>query len=120
MNFFLQENHLLWILLESSVCKRNFRDDSFRIFSENIAPDKAPLSINPFMLSRLFYLSSLDKSISIIRSVLLVFLSPCFIYIPVLYANSVDPDQMPHSLLVTVCQIKKLSHLWNARLEWIK
>ena len=73
MNFFLQENHLLWILLESSVWKRNSREDSFRIFSENIAPDKAPLSINPFMLSRLFYLSSLDKSISIIRGVWLVF-----------------------------------------------
>ena len=47
------------------------------------------------MPSRLFCLSSLDDSISIIRVVWLVFLSPCFIYIPVLNANSVDPDQAP-------------------------
>ena len=53
------------------------------------------------MPSRLFYLSSLDESISIIRDVHLVFLSPCFICIPVLNANSVDPDQI---WVYTVCQ----------------
>ena len=49
------------------------------------------------MPSRLFFLSSLNETISILRDVWLVFLSPCFIYIPVLNANNVDPDQKPRS-----------------------
>ena len=53
-------------------------------------------SFNPFMPGRLLYLISLDESISIIRGVWLIFLSPCFIYIPVFNANSIDPDQTPH------------------------
>ena len=53
------------------------------------------------MPSRLFYLSSFDKSIFNYKGCLVsFFLSQCFIYIPVINANSVDPDQMPHS----VCQ----------------
>ena len=37
----------------------------------------------------------MDRFISNIRSVLLVLLLPCFIAIPILNANSVDPDQTP-------------------------
>ena len=39
------------------------------------------------------------------KGCLVSFLSPCFIYIPALNANSVDPDQMWHLIWVyTVCQ----------------
>ena len=53
--------------------------------------------LNPFMLSGLFYLESLDKSISNIRGVWLVFLLPRYTEIPVLIANSVDADQTPQN-----------------------
>ena len=52
-------------------------------------------SLNPFTPSGLFYLKSLDKSISYIRGVWLFLSSPCFIEIPVFNANNVDPDQTP-------------------------
>ena len=55
--------------------------------------DFAPLvlkSYNPCMPSGLFYLNSLDRSVSYIRGVWLVFLLPCFIEMYVLSANSVD------------------------------
>ena len=48
------------------------------------------------MSSGLFYLKSLDKSISYIRGVWLVLVS-CFEEIPEFNAKSVDPDQTPHS-----------------------
>ena len=44
---------------------------------------------NPFMQSGLFYLNCFN-----IRNVWLFLLLPCFIEIPVINANSVDPDQM--------------------------
>ena len=47
---------------------------------------------NPFILSGIFYLNTLDQSISIRRGVWLVLLLPCFIEIPVLTTNCVDPD----------------------------
>ena len=53
--------------------------------------------INPFMLDGLFYLHSSDRSISNIRGVWLAFITSMFIEIPVFNANSVDPDQTPHS-----------------------
>ena len=53
---------------------------------------------NQFMLSGLFHINYLDKYISNIRSVWLVSLLPCFIAVPVLNADRVDPDQTPHSV----------------------
>ena len=61
------------------------------------------------MLSGLFYLMSLDRSISNRRGVWLLFLLlPRFIEVPVFSADSVDPDQMPPALqymiwVYTVC-----------------
>ena len=52
-----------------------------------------------FMPSGLSYLNFLEKSISNGRGVWIVsFICPCFIEIPVLNANSVDPDQTPRSV----------------------
>ena len=75
--------------------------------------------INPFMLSRLFYFSSLDKSISIKRVAWLVFfITFCFIEMPVLNANSVDPDQMPHNAVSDLgLHYLPMSLLWDARLK---
>ena len=52
---------------------------------------------NPFMLSGLFCLKSLDRSISSRRSVWLLLFLPSSIKIHAFIANSVDPDQMLHS-----------------------
>ena len=51
------------------------------------------------MPSGFFYLQSLDWSISSITSVWLVFIVTMFYrnHSPVFHANSVDPDQTPHS-----------------------
>ena len=49
------------------------------------------------MPSGLFYINYLDRFISNLRFVWLVLLSPCCIAGPVISANSVDPDQTPHS-----------------------
>ena len=49
------------------------------------------------MPSGLFYLNSLEKFISYIRGVWLVFYY-CIIEIPELNANSIDPDQTPRSV----------------------
>ena len=57
----------------------------------NIAPD------NPFMLSGLFYYNSLDWSI--FNSRVSGFYYNCFAEISLYNANSVDPDQMLHSVL---------------------
>ena len=56
--------------------------------------------INPFMPSGLFYLNSLDGSISNTR-VKVIFNR--FIEIPVSNANNVDPDQTPHSVASDLC-----------------
>ena len=95
-------------------------------FSKKITLDASCVScagwcFNPCMPSRLFYLRSLDEYISIKRDVRLVFLSPCFIYIPVLNANSVDPDQTPHSVASDLGpHCLPMSHFWDARLKWVK
>ena len=73
--------------------------------------------INPFMPNGLFYLHSSNRPISNIRGVWLVvfFLSPCFIEIPVFNANSVDPDQTPRSAASDLglhCLLMSL--LWDA------
>ena len=49
------------------------------------------------MSSGPFYLKFLDRSISYMRGVCLVLILPCLTEIPVRNANSVDPDQTPHS-----------------------
>ena len=51
------------------------------------------LTFNPFMPNGLFCLHSLDRFISSIKRVWLVFIIlPCFIEYSVYNANSVDPD----------------------------
>ena len=75
------------------------------------------------MLSRLFYLSYLDKSISIIRDVWLFFCFIAMFYIHslVLNANSVDPDQMPHYAASDLgLHFLPVSRIWDARLKWVK
>ena len=47
------------------------------------------------MPSGLFYLNSLDRSISNRRDVWLILLQPCYIEISVSNAISLDPDQTP-------------------------
>ena len=49
------------------------------------------------MPSALFHLNSLDRSITSLRGVWSILLLPCFTEMPVINANSVDPDQTPHS-----------------------
>ena len=57
------------------------------------------------MPSGLFYLNTLDRSISYRRGVWIVLLLPCFIEFSVFDANSVDRDQTPRSAASdTVCQ----------------
>ena len=52
------------------------------------------LKFNPFTPSGLFYLNTLDQSISRLRCVCQFLLLPCFIGTPVINANSVDPTQL--------------------------
>ena len=68
-----------------------------------------------------FYLHSLDCPISNIRGVWLVFIITIFIEIPVLNANSVDPDQTLHSAASDLGpHCLPLSLLWDARHKWVK
>ena len=56
----------------------------------------------PFMMSELFYTNTLDMSISNRKGIwvfLINLLLPCFIEIHEFNANSVDPDQMPRSVV---------------------
>ena len=64
-----------------------------------------------------FFLNSLDRSISYIRSVWLAFIITMFVEISELNANSVDPDQTPRSVAFDLglhCLPMFLS--WDARL----
>ena len=73
------------------------------------------------MPSGFFYLDSLDRFISYIRDVWLVFIIFIFLEISELDVNSVNPDQTPHSAASDLglhCSPK--SHLWDARLIWAK
>ena len=68
------------------------------------------------MPSGRFYLSSLDQSISSLSSVWLVVLLLCFIEMPVINANSVDPDQTPRSAASDLgLHCLPVSHLWDVR-----
>ena len=68
--------------------------------------------------SGLFCLNSLDQSISSLRVSGQFWIVPCFIEMPVVNANSVDPDQTPRSDLDLHCL--SMSHLWDARHKWVK
>ena len=79
------------------------------------------LYINRFMPSGLFYLSSLDRSISNSRVSRQFLLLPCFLEIHVFNANSVGPDQTPRSAASDLdlhCLLMSL--LWDARHKWVK
>ena len=86
-----------------------------------ISPENAFIHLNPFMPCDLFYLNSLDRSISYYKGYLVSFLLfSCFVEISELFANNVDPDQMPHvaaSDLGINCLPKSL--LCDARIKWV-
>ena len=47
-------------------------------------------------------------------------LLPCFMEIPIINANSVEPDQMPHSAASDLgLHCLPVSHLWDARVKWV-
>ena len=74
---------------------------------------------NPFMLNGLFYLNSLGRSIFHIRGVWLVFIIIMFCRNE-LNANSVDPDQTPHSVASDLgLYCLPMSILWDARLKYM-
>ena len=52
---------------------------------------------DPFMPSGFFYLNSLDQSISSFRGVWSALIITMFYEMPVINANSVEPDQTPRS-----------------------
>ena len=78
--------------------------------------------LNPFMPSGLFHLSLLDRFISNSRGIWFVFSVLSFIIeIHVLNANSVDPDQMPHSVASDLgLHCLPMSLLWDTRHKWVK
>ena len=71
------------------------------------------------MLSGLFYLNSLNRSISCIRSVWLVLLLSCFEEISEVNADSVDPDQMHSAASDLGLHCSPVSRLWDASLKWV-
>ena len=76
-------------------------------------------NINPFMPNGLFYLHTSDRSISSIRDVWLILIIT--IFNPLFYANSVDPDQTPHSAASDLgLHCLPISLLWDARHKWVK
>ena len=73
------------------------------------------------MPSGLFYLDSLDQSIDSLRVSGQFVLLPCFTEMPVVNANSVDPDQPPHSAAsAPSLHCLPMSHLCDARHKWVK
>ena len=72
------------------------------------------------MPSGLFYINSLDWSISNRRDVRSVLLKVCIIKIPVINANSVEPNQTPRSVASDLdLHCLPMSLLWAARHKWI-
>ena len=59
---------------------------------------KSWLNINPFMLSGIFYLNTLDQSISNLRGIWSFFIITMFYRNSCINANMVDPNQMLHSV----------------------
>ena len=73
------------------------------------------------MLSGFFYYNSLDKFISYIKGVWLVFTIVMFIEISEINANSVDPYQTPRTVASDLGLHRlPMSLLWGARLIWVK
>ena len=69
-------------------------------------------------------LNFLDRSISKIRGAWVFFyryiLLPCFIEVPFLNANSVDPDQMQYSVVSDLgLHCLPASHLWDTWLLYL-
>ena len=72
------------------------------------------------MLSGLFYLNSLVRSISYLRGARLVFIIIIFVEIPELNENSIDPDWTLHSAASDLgLHCLPMSLLWDARLKWV-
>ena len=72
------------------------------------------------MPNELFYLESLDRSVSSIRSVRLVYLLLCFIEISVFNANGVDPNQTSRFAASDLgLHYLPASFLWDARHKWV-
>ena len=72
------------------------------------------------MPNGLFYLYSLDRSISYTRVYGKFLLLSCFIEISKLNANSVDPDQTPRSAASDLgLHCLPVSLLWDARHKWV-
>ena len=70
------------------------------------------------MPSGLFYLESLDRSISNRRCAWTVFIITLFYRFPIFNANSVDPDQTPHSVASDQdIHSSPMSLLWGVRLQ---
>ena len=78
-------------------------------------------SFNPIIPNRLFYLNSLDQSISSRRNVWIIFLLLlCFKEIPAFNANSAGPDQTPQNVASDLgLHCLPLSLLRDARFKWI-
>ena len=73
------------------------------------------------MPSGLFYFNSLDRSISNIRGVWLVLLLSCFVDISEHNANSVNHDQMPHSVVSDLgLHCLPMFFLWHTRCRCVK
>ena len=73
------------------------------------------------MVSGPFHLLTLDRTISNVRDVWSVLLLSGLIEIPIFNANSVDPDQMPHTAASDQgLHCLPMSLLWDTKHIWIK
>ena len=78
--------------------------------------DITVIMLNPFMPSGLFFPSSLNRVISNGSGVWLICIVTIFKAIHVFNAISVDPDQMPQSVVSDLgLHCLSMSLLWNAR-----
>ena len=78
------------------------------------------LSFNPFMPSGRFYLNSLDRFISYIGGVWLVFIIAMFCRNSELNANRADHGQTPRSAASDLgLHCLSMSLLWDARHKWV-
>ena len=65
------------------------------------------------------YVHTSDGSSTNFIGGLIVLVLPCFIEIPVLNANNVDPDQTTHTAVSDLgLHVLQMPHLWDARLNW--
>ena len=100
--------------------KKKKKKKKKKVYPRNIERKKI---FDPFIPSGLFYLNSLDRSISYIRGIWLVFIIFMFYRNSVskLHANSVDPDQTRRFAASDLdLHCLTMSLLWDARLKWVK